>query len=316
MKTAALDTPQHTHPGPQPDTPARQAALSPALSNDGQHDDAEDQDTGPFLGQRRSGLNWIFAIAIIAFHLLAIAALFRFSWGALAAFAAMWIFGQNVGIAMGYHRLLTHRGYVVPRWLEYSIAICGTMALQGGPIYWVAVHRLHHQHTDKPGDPHSPREGTYWAHMDWILHGSLHGQAPLLERYAPDLIGRRFYRLLDRWHWVPVTVVGFGLLAAGGWSWVLWGIFMRVTIGLHVTWLVNSATHLWGSRRYETRDDSRNLWWVALLTGGEGWHNNHHAHPVSARHGLAWYEFDPNYYGIWLMEKLGLARKVYVKSLR
>ena len=90
---------------------------------------------------------------------------------------------------------------------------------------------------------------------------------------------------------------------------------LRTVLGLHVTWLVNSATHMWGSRRYDTRDDSRNNWWVALLTGGEGWHNNHHAHPVSARHGLAWYEFDPNYYAIWLLEKLGLARKVYVKDI-
>jgi stearoyl-CoA desaturase (delta-9 desaturase) len=91
---------------------------------------------------------------------------------------------------------------------------------------------------------------------------------------------------------------------------VLWGIFLRTTIGLHSTWLVNSATHMWGSRRFETRDESRNLWWVALVTGGEGWHNNHHAHPVSARHGLAWYEVDPNYYGIWLLKKLGLAKQV------
>jgi fatty-acid desaturase len=93
---------------------------------------------------------------------------------------------------------------------------------------------------------------------------------------------------------------------------VLWGTFLRVTIGLHATWLVNSATHLWGKRRFETKDDSRNNWWVALLTGGEGWHNNHHAHPVSARHGLTWYEFDINYYGIWLLSKIGLAEKIQV----
>ncbi len=93
---------------------------------------------------------------------------------------------------------------------------------------------------------------------------------------------------------------------------VLWGTFLRVTLGLHATWLVNSATHLWGKRRFETKDDSRNNWWVALLTGGEGWHNNHHAHPVSARHGLAWYEFDINYYGIWFLEKIGLAEKIQV----
>jgi len=103
-----------------------------------------------------------------------------------------------------------------------------------------------------------------------------------------------------------------GLYLLGGWSWLLWGVFLRVTVGMHATWLVNSASHLWGTRRFETRDDSRNNWWVALLTGGEGWHNNHHAHPVSARHGLAWYEFDQNYIGIKLLEKLGLAWDVKV----
>jgi stearoyl-CoA desaturase (delta-9 desaturase) len=118
--------------------------------------------------------------------------------------------------------------------------------------------------------------------------------------------------MLSRYHWIPLVLVGFALLAIGGWPCVLWGIFLRVTLGLHSTWLVNSATHMWGSRRFETRDESRNLWWVALVTGGEGWHNNHHAHPVSARHGLAWYEIDPNYYGIWLLKKLGLAKQVKI----
>jgi len=125
----------------------------------------------------------------------------------------------------------------------------------------------------------------------------------------------RFYRWLNIYHWLPVTVLGVAFFALGGWSWLLWGIFLRVTLGMHVTWLVNSATHMWGSQRFATRDDSRNNWWVALLTGGEGWHNNHHAHPVSARHGMAWYELDPNYWAIWIMEKLGLAKKVYAKRV-
>ena len=128
---------------------------------------------------------------------------------------------------------------------------------------------------------------------------------------------------LSKYHWLPLVVTGLLQVALGAilspahpvigaLGMVLWGTFLRVTIGLHATWLVNSATHLWGKRRFETKDDSRNNWWVALLTGGEGWHNNHHAHPVSARHGLAWYEFDINYYGIWLMEKMGLAKKVQI----
>jgi stearoyl-CoA desaturase (delta-9 desaturase) len=180
---------------------------------------------------------------------------------------------------------------------------------------------VHHQHSDHDGDPHTPHDGTWWAHMGWIISGrALHSETALLGRYAPDLTRDRFHMWLSKYHWVPLTTVGIGLgiggFLFGGWhlalSMVLWGIFLRVTLGLHATWLVNSATHLWGSRRFETRDDSRNSWWVALLTGGEGWHNNHHAHPVSARHGLAWYEFDPNYYGIWLLEKLGIAKKVQI----
>src|ERR1700761_230873 len=254
--------------------------------------------------------HWKFGLTLAIFHLLALAALFTFRWSCLAVLAGTWILTQNIGIGMAYHRLLTHRGYRVPRWLEYILAICGTMALQGSPTYWVAVHRLHHQYTDKEGDPHSPRDGKWWSHMGWILFGSLHNDSAVLRRYAPDLMKQGFYRWLNRFHWLPVTLLGFGLLAVGGWSWVLWGIALRVTIGLHVTWLVNSATHIWGSRRFDTRDDSRNNWWVALLTGGEGWHNNHHAHPVSARHGMARYEDDGNSLGIRLLGFLGLARRI------
>ncbi len=238
---------------------------------------------------------------------------FYFSWSALAVFVVTYMLAINVGIGMCYHRLLTHRGYKVPKWVEYAMAIFATTALEGGPMFWVATHRVHHQYSDHVGDPHTPTEGGWWAHAGWILKGkALHTETAMLARYAPDLAKDRFYVLLSKYHWVPLTIEGLILLAIGGWPWVLWGIFLRVTIGLHATWLVNSATHLWGSRRFETRDDSRNSWWVALLTGGEGWHNNHHAHPVSARHGLTWYEFDPNFYGIWILKKLGLARQIKV----
>jgi fatty-acid desaturase len=252
-------------------------------------------------------------IFFAAFHIGAIAALFFFSWSALAVLVITYYLAINVGIGMGYHRLLTHRGYRVPKWLEYAIAVCGTLALEGGPIFWVATHRVHHQHSDQVGDPHTPREGTWWAHAGWILNGkAMHSETAILSRYAPDLAKDRFYVLLSKYHWVPLTTLGIVLLAIGGLPWLLWGIFLRVTLGLHATWLVNSATHLWGTRRFATRDDSRNNWLVALLTGGEGWHNNHHAHPVSARHGLAWYEFDLNYCGIWLLKKLGLAKQIKI----
>lgn len=263
--------------------------------------------------EKARGINWITSIFMVIFHVLAVVALFMFTWKGLFAAVVLYVLAINVGIGMGYHRLLTHRGYKVPRWLEYVIATCATLALEGGPIFWVATHRVHHQHSDREGDPHSPNEGTWWSHMGWIVTGqSLHAETAVLSRYAPDLSRDKFHVWLSKYHWVPLTTVGLGLLAWGGWKVVLWGIFLRVTLGLHATWLVNSATHIWGSRRFETRDDSRNSWWVALLTGGEGWHNNHHAHPVSARHGLKWYEFDPNYYGIWLLKVLGLARDVKI----
>lgn len=263
---------------------------------------------------RSKHFNWILAVWLAVFHIGAIAAFFFFSWSALAVAAVLWVLGQNVGIAMSYHRQLTHRGFVTPRWVEYAMALCATLALQGGPIFWVAVHRLHHQLSDHAGDPHSPHDGKWWSHMGWLLQGTLHNRNTLLMRYAPDLTRDRFYTWLSRYHWLPVTALGIGLFLIGGWSWLLWGIFLRVTLGLHVTWLVNSATHIWGSRRFETRDDSRNNWWVALLTGGEGWHNNHHARPVSSSHGMAWYELDFNYWLIRLLGFLGLATRIKVEG--
>jgi fatty-acid desaturase len=259
-------------------------------------------------------VSWVTTIALAAFHVLSlIAVVFFFNWTAVAVAAILMFISLSWGIGMGYHRLHTHRGYKVPKPLEYFFAICGTLALEGGPIFWVAVHRIHHQRSDQPGDPHSPREGAWWAHMLWMIFGDgLHNKTDVLGKYAPDLYREPFYRFLNTWHWVPLTVLGFVLLAVGGWSWVMWGVFLRVTLGLHFTWLVNSATHMWGSRRFGTRDDSRNLWWVALLTFGEGWHNNHHAHPTSARHGLAWYELDITWLQIRLLEKLGIARAVHV----
>jgi stearoyl-CoA desaturase (delta-9 desaturase) len=267
------------------------------------------------------GFNWLTLVAMIIFHIGALAALFMFSWQRLVVAAVIYVLAINVGIGMCYHRLLTHRGYQTPKWIEYLMTMCATLSLEGGPIFWVSTHRVHHQLSDHEGDPHTPREGGWWAHAGWILYGeSLHAQTQILARYSPDLSKDRFHVWMSKYHWLPITVSGL-LLLAGGWIWgglvngiamVLWGVLLRVTLGLHATWLVNSATHLWGSRRFETRDDSRNSWWVALLTGGEGWHNNHHAHPVSARHGLKWWEIDPNFYGIWLLSKLGLARKIRV----
>jgi stearoyl-CoA desaturase (delta-9 desaturase) len=265
---------------------------------------------------RSTKLNVIFAVTLTIFHIGAIAALFFFSWSALAVFLVLWVLGQNVGIAMSYHRLLTHRGYITPKWVEYAMAFCATLALQGGPIYWVAVHRMHHQLTDRPGDPHSPRDGKWWSHMGWILSGkSMHHDTTTLARYVPDLTKDKVHVWLTKYHWTSNIILGIVLYAIGGLPWLLWGVFARTVVGLHATWMVNSVTHLWGSRRFATKDLSTNNLVVAVLTFGEGWHNNHHAHPVSARHGLRWYEIDMNWYGIWTLKKLGLARHVYKVEL-
>ncbi|HRC44683.1 MAG TPA: fatty acid desaturase [Nitrospira sp.] len=264
----------------------------------------------------RTKPNWVTIIALVILHAGAVAAPFYFTWKALwVALALHWL-AVGWGISLGYHRLHTHRGYKCPQWFEYFLAVCGSLTLEGGPIFWVATHRIHHQKSDQPGDPHSPRDGAWWAHIGWILLGEAkHNNTKLMAKYAPDLAKHKFYVWLNNWHWVPLTLVGLALLAWGGLSMVLWGICLRVVFGLHATWAVNSATHMWGSRRFRTRDDSRNNWWVALLTFGEGWHNNHHAHPVSARHGLAWYEFDPTWLTLKLMRAVGFVRNIQVAKV-
>jgi fatty-acid desaturase len=261
-------------------------------------------------------LNWAILTVLLVLHAGAIAALFMFSWRALAIAALVYWVGVGLGISMGYHRLHTHRSYQLPRALEYFLAFCATFALEGGPIFWVATHRIHHQFSDKPGDPHSPRDGAWWAHIGWLLVGeSKHNNTKLMSKYAPDLAKDPFYAHLNTWHWVPNVLLAVALFAFGGLGVMLWGMCVRLVFGLHATWAVNSATHLWGGRRFKTRDDSRNLWWVALISFGEGWHNNHHAHPTSARHGLAWYEFDFSWISISILKFLGIAKGVKVAKV-
>jgi len=266
----------------------------------------------------RKRINWNTAVFMALFHLGTIAALFTFSWRAFAgAIVLAWIAG-SLGLGMGYHRLLTHRGYRIPKWLEYVLTICGMLTLEGGAIQWVVTHRIHHQHTEIEGkDPHTPLEGKWWSHMGWILHGTAQRHpVPVLQQYAPDLWKDPVHRFLNRTYFVPLIILGLALLYFFGWSFMLWGTVVRVTVGLHATWLVNSATHLWGSRRFATSDNSRNNWWVALLTWGEGWHNNHHAHPRAARHGLTWYEIDMSWWGIRFLQLVRLAKSVRVPRLK
>jgi sn-1 stearoyl-lipid 9-desaturase len=263
------------------------------------------------LASQGRNINWSNAFFLGLFHFGALAALLFWSWqGIVSAVVLYWVAG-SLGIGMGYHRLLTHRGYKVPRVVEYFLATCGSLAMQGGPIQWVTAHRIHHAHTDRKGDPHTPRDGRWWSHVGWLLTGAAQQyDKAVTDRYVPDLAQDRFYVWLDRLHFVPLILLAVVLFALGGWSVLLWGIFVRATLALHATWLVNSVTHLWGRKRFETGDDSTNSWWVAMLTFGEGWHNNHHAHPTSARHGLKWYEVDANWWGIRTLQLMGLARGI------
>jgi fatty-acid desaturase len=261
-------------------------------------------------------MNWLTISVLTLLHIGAIAALFCFSWRNLAVALFVYWIAVGFGISLGYHRLHTHRGFKTSLLFEYFLAVCGALSFEGGPIFWVATHRIHHQKSDRDGDPHSPRDGAWWAHVGWILVGeSKHSNTRLMSKYAPDLARHRFYVWLNNYHWLPTVALAALLYAIGGLPLFLWAICLRIVVGLHATWLVNSATHMWGSRRFATRDDSRNNWWVALITFGEGWHNNHHAHPVSARHGLAWYEFDLSWITLKLLRVIGLVNSIQVARL-
>jgi fatty-acid desaturase len=263
---------------------------------------------------KQGAIKWNTTVFMIIFHAGAIASLFMLtslSWTAIPITIVLWWISGSLGIGMGFHRLLTHRGYKTPNAVEYFLTLCGLLALEGGAINWVVTHRIHHANTDGEGDPHSPRDGSWWAHMGWILRGTAQQHDEItMRRFAPDLMKDPVHLWMNNLYYVPLIISGMILLAIGGWPLLFVGVFFRVTIGLHFTWLVNSATHLWGTRRFQTTDDSTNSWWVALLTFGEGWHNNHHAHPRAAKHGLRWYEIDFNWYGIRALQILGLAKRI------
>ena len=267
---------------------------------------------------KQGAVAWNTTIFMIIFHIGAVASLFMItslSWEIIPITLLLWWVSGSLGIGMGFHRLLTHRGYKTPKAVEYFLTFCGLFALEGGSINWVVTHRIHHANTDHTGDPHTPRDGGWWAHMGWILRGTAQQHDDeVMQRYAPDLMKDPVHMFMNRFYYVPLILSGIALFAFGGWPFLFVGVFLRVTIGLHFTWLVNSATHLWGTRRFLTRDDSTNSWWVALLTFGEGWHNNHHAHPRAAKHGLTWYEIDVNWYGIRALELMGLAKGIRLIS--
>lgn len=268
--------------------------------------------------KRQAGkINWVTLIPIVIFHILAVVAFFYFSWTNLIVALVMWWIAGSLGIGLSFHRQLTHRGFQSPDWLKHLLAIFGSMALQGSPNDWITTHRLHHQFCETEQDPHSPRYGFFFSHMGWVLRGTSQNNSEEIEkRYIPDLLKDNFLVKLSKYWYVPTVVTGIILGLTGGFGMTLWGVVIPVTFGWHFTWFVNSVNHVWGSRRFESNDDSTNNFFVAMVSFGEGWHNNHHAHPTSARHGLTWYEFDFNWMQIKFLEKLGLVWDIKALDLK
>ena len=269
-------------------------------------------------GKQPLVLSWRNVAFFGTVHALALLAPWYFSWSALGVMIALhWLFG-SIGICLGYHRLLTHRSFRVPKGLEYTFALLGAFALQGGPIFWVAGHRLHHAFTeDVDKDPYSARRGFWWSHILWILYPRAEFFATeTYRKYAPDLARDPFYTWLDRYFLLLQLPLGVLLYGLGGWSFVVYGMFVRLVLLWHTTWLINSATHLFGNRTFETEDGSRNLWWVALLSFGEGWHNNHHAYPNVAKAGWKWWQVDVTWWTIQILKTMGLAQKVVMPPLQ
>ena len=276
----------------------------------------------PARASRESGpknLKWYVVIGIGVMHVGAILAFFPqlFSWSALAVAVVLYFVTGGLGITLCFHRLLTHRSYKTYKPIEYFLTCCGCLAWQGGPIAWVGEHRLHHKHSDTDLDPHSPNHGFSWSHVFWVMFDYVDGVP--VQSAAKDLQRDKGLAFLDKYFWIPQFVMTILLFLGGeaaarylGWatsglSWVIWGIFARTVFVYHVTWFVNSASHTWGYRNFETKDRSTNNWWVALLGFGEGWHNNHHAHQRSAAHGMRPWEFDLTYWTIRAMQAVGLA---------
>lgn len=257
-------------------------------------------------------LNWAVFGFFALLHGIALLAPWFFSWSALGVMVLLhWFFG-SIGICLGYHRLLTHRSLQVPKWLEYGLATVGAMALQGGPIFWVAGHRQHHLYTeDAEKDPYAASRGFWWSHLLWMLYPERSVfDRDIYRNFAPDIARDPYYLWLDKYFLLLQIPVAVGLFALGGWSFVIYGSVLRIVTLWHSTWLINSATHMWGKRRFHVDDGSRNLWWTALLTYGEGWHNNHHAFPNVAPAGWRWWEIDVTWWAIRGLETLGLAKRV------
>ncbi len=256
-------------------------------------------------------VDWVVVIWMAAIHVGCLAAPFFFTWKAFGLAVVTYWLTSSVGVCLGFHRYLTHRSFKLAKPAEFGVLLCSVASGEGSPLMWAATHRLHHQRSDQEGDPHSPLEGKWWSHMSWLFVNHSKVQRDILfRRYVPDLVDQPMMQFFEKTYGLWLIAVGVTMLAIAGLPGLIWAMCVRMAIAYHSTWFVNSATHLWGYRNYDTRDESRNLWWVALLAFGEGWHNNHHAHPSTARAGHQWWEIDMTWWVIRAMKAVGLATDV------
>lgn len=258
-----------------------------------------------------NNIGWFVATWMIVMHAGCIAAPFFFDWTAVGIAVALHWLTCSIGICLGYHRCLSHGSLRLVAPVRFLVTLIGVLAGQGTPLMWSAIHRIHHGQSDKKGDPHSPRDGVLWSHIMWLFVRHTDSQRESMYRiYVPDLTQDRLLRFFERTY--TLWLVGFAVLmyAVGGWPLLLWTVCARIVIGYHTTWLINSASHIWGYKNYDTTDNSRNLWWAGLLAYGEGWHNNHHAWPRVACYGHRWWEFDITWQAIKVLRLLRLAKNV------
>ncbi|XP_024972104.1 palmitoyl-monogalactosyldiacylglycerol delta-7 desaturase, chloroplastic-like [Cynara cardunculus var. scolymus] len=266
--------------------------------------------TNLFWGRKWKTPDIIMGIAIITIHLLAVFAPFTFTWDAFFVGYGRVMLCELFGITLSYHRNLTHHSFKLPKWLEYIFAYIGVLAFQGDPIFWVSTHRYHHQYVDTEKDPHSPIFGFWFSHMGWMFDSGY-----IIEKYqegknVEDLKSQKFYRFLNRTYAFHVLSFVALAYAVGGFTYLVWVVGVSTVYIHHATFLVNSVCHIWGNQTWDTGDLSKNNWWMALITFGEGWHNNHHAFEYSARQGLEWWQIDFGWYTIRFLERVGLATNV------
>lgn len=261
-------------------------------------------------GRKWNSMDMASAAVVVSMHLLCLFAPFTFNYAALGIAFGLYVITGLLGITLSFHRNLSHRSFKLPKWLEYFFAYCGVQALQGHPIDWVSTHRYHHQFCDSEKDPHSPYEGFWFSHMSWMFDTNTLTERCGKPNNVGDLEKQGFYQFIRDTYVIHPVALGALLYAMGGFPYIVWGMGVRIVWVYHITWLVNSACHVWGKQAWNTGDLSRNNWWVALLAFGEGWHNNHHAFEYSARHGLKWWQLDMTWYVVRFLQAIGLATDV------